>query len=172
MSKKIWSIIIGIIFIVGGIFILFNPATSINNLVKYMGVILFIAGILRTIYSLIDKDYNYLSTGIMNIIFGIILFFASNITINLISILLASFLITSGVLSLIFVYALQSPTLSMNILITSIMKILIGLIIIATPIITWIFTGITLGIILIIIGIIVMFSYKDKEVVYKVKIKN
>ena len=56
-------------------------------------------------------------------------------------------------------------------LITSILKLICGILIITTPILTFIFSGLVLGIIFIFIGLGVIFGVKEEDTVYKVRVK-
>lgn len=175
MKKKIWNYVIGIIFIIGGIFLLFNPNEGISSIVKYVGALLLVVGLVKVLYSLLDKVYlkdENMTSGILNIVFGLILFLNSSGTIKFISILIGIWLILSSIPSLILLLnANDKNIVERKALINSIVKLVLGIIILITPVITWIFTGIVMGFILIIIGVYIIFTYKDTNKVYKVKVK-
>lgn len=172
MKKRIWTYIIGFIFILGGILLLINPDAGISNIVKYLGVVLLVTGIIKILYSLFTKEYfkdNSLSTGIVNAIFGIILLFNAKTTISFVSIFIGIWLMLSSVFSLLILF--KGSIISGRMLFSSIFKLVLGIIIIATPVITWVFTGLVVGIVLIIAGLYIIFSYKDNSSVYKIKVK-
>ena len=172
MKKRITKYIIWLVFIVGGVLLLIKPNSGINTIVSYIGAILLATGVLKILYAIFNKVYvrdNSLFGGIINIIFGAILLFNSEGTTKFISILIATWLILNSVTSLFIL--LNVKNVNARLLAINIIKLLIGIMILTTPIITWVFTGIFVGIILIFIGIYIIASYKDDKNVYKVKVK-
>ena len=172
MKNRIIKYIIGLVFIVGGIMLLISPNSGINTIVSYIGAVLLATGVLKIIYAIFNKVYvkdNSLFSGIVNVVFGIILLFNSEGTTKFISILIATWLILNSVSSLFVLLNLKN--VSGRLLSINILKLLLGIMIITTPIITWVFTGIFVGIILIFIGFYIIVSYKEEKTVYKVKVK-
>ncbi len=172
MKKRIIKYIIGLVFIVGGVMLLIKPNSGINTIISYIGAVLFATGILKILYAIFNKVYvkdNSLFSGIINIVFGIILLFNSEGTTKFISVLLATWLILNSVSSLFVLLNLKN--VSARLLGMNVVKLLLGIMILTTPVITWVFTGIFVGIILIFIGVYIIASYKEEKSVYKVKVK-
>ena len=168
--KRIWTYLIGILFIVSGIFFLINPSTSFTNLIFYVGLVMTLVGVLNIISSFVNKNASI--SGILNLILGLILVFNSHVTIDFISIIFAIWLIISSLSSLFIMFNLKEKiNFDYKILISNILKLILGIVIITTPIVTYIFTGIVLGIIFIVIGIYVIISFQSNYTVYKVKMK-
>ena len=78
MKNNFWNYVLGILFILGGIVLIFKPNFSFQSLVYYVGVVLLITGIFRVIMSIIGHESfllpgNYFLGGALNALFGIIL---------------------------------------------------------------------------------------------------
>lgn len=175
MAKKIWTCVIGALFIIAGVFFLINPSQSFNNLIHYVGIVFTIFGILGIVSSLFNKSFvgnSFFISGILALILGLILVFNGGITIKFISILFAVWLILSSILTMFAsAFFTAGGVLSTRVLITSILKLICGILIITTPILTFVFSGLVLGIIFIFIGIGVIFGVKEEDTVYKVRVK-
>lgn len=178
MKNNFWNYVLGILFILGGIVLIFKPNFSFQSLVYYVGVVLLITGIFRVIMSIIGHESfllpgNYFLGGALNALFGIILMINKEAAVNLIPTILGLWLIISGVSGLALVINGKRVTKQINsrYLIENILKLVLGIIIMTTPIITVIFVGWVLGIILIIVGIAIIYNAYTSKNVYKVKIK-
>lgn len=177
-TKTIWSYIIAILCIIGGIYLILEPVGASSNLVFYVGIVLTIVGVLKILSSLINRENfllpgNFLFSGIINTLFGIILMTNSTTTLKAISIIIGVWLIISAIsgIALIFNFQNNKNTISNNILVSYILKLIIGIVLLTTPIITIIFTGWILGIILVLIGIYMIINNFPKKSTYSVKIK-
>lgn len=175
MSKKIWTIIIGVGLIVLGAFLVFDPNQTTQNLIYYLGVALLSIGILKIISGIVNKESkkyltSSISNGILNILFGIILMTTTTLTIKLISVFIGVWLIISSGMQLLTIFGLGN-IVPKHIMLVQIVKLVIGIIVITTPVITIVFSGLVMGIILIIIGVYTLINMKEEEKVYKVKIK-
>lgn len=173
MTKKVWTYIVGILLIVGGVLLFLSPEQTLNNLIYYFGLILLITSIVKILSMLINKLGSYFYFGsILNLLFGIILMNNSDMTLRLISIFIGIWLILSASSGLIVILNLKGRnTIDNSLLATNILKLILGIIVLVVPSITSIFTGVLLGIILILIGIYTIFNDKKTTNVYKVKIK-
>lgn len=175
MSKKIWNIIIGIGLIILGIFLITKPNQTFESLITYIGVALLVVGIIKIISSIINKDRMLLPgsvifNGIINILLGTILITTSSVTIKLISLFIGIWLIVSALGKLLFMYNLKGEIIKYNMFV-QILKLVIGIIVLTTPVITSIFSGLVLGLILIVIGIWTIVNEKSEEKIYKVRVK-
>lgn len=174
MSKKIWTILIGVGLIVLGLFLVIDPNQTTQNLIYYLGVAFLVIGILKIISGIVNKDSkayltNSISNGILNILFGIILMTTTTLTIKVISIFIGIYLIISSGMKLLYILnlgAILKPTMYVEII-----KLVIGIIVLTTPVITIVFSGLVIGIILIVVGVYTLINMKEEEEVYKVKIK-
>lgn len=170
-NKQIWNYIIGIICVIGGIYLIINPINSINNIINIIGMILLITGIIKMISSILNKDeIKYvMPSGMLNIIGGIILIRHPESTINFITTIIGIWFILKTTNELYITINLNKE--NKKELVIGILKLLLGIIILITPIITIVFTGYILGIILIVIGIIIIIKNYNKKTIYKVKVK-
>ncbi len=175
MSKKIWTIIIGVGLIVLGGFLITKPNQTFESLIYYLGLAILVVGVLKVISGIVNRDNkSYASSsifnGILNIIFGIILMNTTTLTIKLISVFIGIWLILSAGIQLLYIFNINSLMPRYNML-TEIVKLIIGIIVLTTPVITTVFSGLVVGIILIIIGVYTLINMKEEEKVYKVKVK-
>ena len=171
IKKELWNYLIGIICIVGGIYLIINPIKSINNIIYLIGMILLITGILKFISSLLTpNELKYtISSGLLNIIGGIILIRNPESTINLIATIIGIWFILKTANELYITMNINKE--NKKELILGILKLILGILILITPLITIIFTSYILGILLIAIGIIVIIKNYNSKTVYKVKVK-
>lgn len=173
MSKKIWTILIGVGLIVLGTFLVIDPNQTTQNLIYYLGVALLVIGILKIISGIVNKENktyltSTISNGVLNILLGIILMTTTTLTIKVISIFIGIYLIISSSSELLFRFNFGS--IMKNNMYVQIIKLILGVIVLTTPVITIVFSGLVMGIILIIIGVYTLINMKDDEE-YKVKIK-
>jgi len=175
MSKRVWNLIIGFGLIILGIFLIIKPDQTFENLIMYIGIALLIVGVLKIVSSIINKQKMLLPgsvifNGVLNILLGIILITTSSITIKLISIFIGIWLIMSSLSKLLFLYNFKEDIVKYNMFL-QILKLIIGIIVLTTPVITSIFSGLVIGIILIVIGIWTIINEKEEEKIYKVRVK-
>lgn len=174
MSKKIWNYIISILCIILGIYLIFKPVKSFETVVYAVGIILLVEGIIKCIlYLAKNKEATSISLveGIINIVFGLILVGNPNLTVRVVSIFIGIWFIIKSSADLYEVLSLKKNTISHRNLVICIIKLILGLIILTTPIIATIFTGYLLGVLIAIIGIAnIINSIKDKKD-YSVKVK-
>jgi len=174
MKHKIWNYVIGVVLIVLGILFLIQPTKMFAHIIYYLGVCMLIVGILKTLAAFINKDYfnfdNNIVSGILNAILGIILMANSNWTIKVIPIFIGIWLIANASLSLIFLFRLNNLT-DRKLLVSYIIKLFLGIIILATDI-TSVLSGAVIGSILIIVGIGTIITHIREKDVYKVRVKN
>lgn len=175
MKKNIITYVIGAILIAGGILLLINPHGSINSIVKCIGLVLGITGLVKFFYALYSNSNDKgeaIFSGVVNLTAGLILYLNSTGATRLISIVLGLWLVLSSASALVIVaIGNKKNLLSNKPFIVNAVKLLVGIIIIVTPVVTWIFTGLAMGIILIIIGIYVIISGMGEKSIYKVKVK-
>jgi Uncharacterized conserved protein len=175
MSKKIWTYIISALAIIGGIFLIIKPEQSFANLIYYIGIVILVTGILKLLSSLINKSYlipeSSVLGGIVNIIFGIILMTNASLSVKIIPTFISIWLILGSIINLLLMFKFKKTYFSEKYLISNIFKLIIGIIVLTTPIISIIFTGTILGIILILIGLFTLFNTKKDTKIYKVKVK-
>lgn len=174
MSKKIWTIIIGVGLIVLGIFLITEPNQAFESLIYYLGIAILVVGILKIISGIVNRDIKTYSSssiynGILNIIFGVILMNTTSLTIKLISVFIGIWLILSAGIQLLYIFNLGA--IAKYNMLTEIVKLIIGIIVLTTPVITTVFSGLVIGIILIVIGVYTLINIKEEEKIYKVKVK-
>lgn len=176
--KNIWNYVLGVLFLLGGIVLIFNPNVSFQNLVYYVGLVLLITGLFKVITSVINKESlllpgNYFFGGILNVLFGIILMVNKAAAVNFIPKVIGFWLIivSASGLALVLNNKRINNELDKKVLIQNIIKLLFGIIVLTTPIITIVFVGWVLGIILIFVGIGIIYKTYAEKNVYKVKIK-
>lgn len=178
MTKKIWTYIISILCIVGGIFLLIEPVNSTTKIVYYIGLIMLIVGIFKVIASLINHNSmllpgSYFFSGIINVLFGIILMNNTTGVTKTISIIIGLWLIFNAAsnLALVLNYKRNNNTLDTTFIVSNVLKLVLGIIVLTTPILGIVFSSWFIAIILILIGIGILYNdYRNKKV-YKVKVK-
>lgn len=171
MSKKLGSVILGILLIIFGLIFIISPESAFETIVLIAGISLVVYGGLKIILSLRSSNpyASYFVAGaIFSIIFGLILIGNQSAAIKVIPIILGFWLLISGITTLLFLIKSDSDK---KLIIRPIFKIIVGTIAFLLPVIPIIATGIVLGIILILSGITTLVNIKDEEVVYKVKVK-
>lgn len=173
MSKKIWNYIIGIICVIGGIYFIINPTNTFSDIVYMIGMIFLIFGVTKLVAIIINKEDNKIEIykSVINIIFGIILTKNPTTTIKIISTFIGIWLILKSVGDLSLILSIKNSQISHIKLVESIAKLILGIIIITTPILTVVLTGTILGAILIAIGVITILKTTDINKTYKVKVK-
>ena len=176
--KNIWNYVLGFLFILGGVVLIFRPNVSFQNLVYYLGLILLITGIFKIVTSILRHDSfllpgSFFLGGILNSLFGIILMNNKSAAVNLIPTILGIYLIISGAsgLGLLINNKRYTKNIDTKMLVENILKLALGIIVMTTPIITVVFVGWVLGLILILIGVGIIFNDYRQKNVYKVKIK-
>lgn len=174
MKEKVLKIIGNLLLILGGFYLIFSPSNTFSSIVYVIGLLLVIYGGIIVVYSLIDKDSltvfgNVLFSGLINILLGIILMVNKNGTIMMLSRLLGVWLIVKSLFSLLLYYG--SNIKDKKEIITDLVKLVLGIVILTTPIVSIIFTGTVMGIICVIIGVYNFYDMYTNKSVYKVKIK-
>ncbi len=103
LKKSSWTdVIISMLFILFGIMIIARPDTIVSVISLFLGAICIIMGILKGVdYFASGKTDNYsLAIGIIAIIIGIIIMFCSSIIFSLFRIIIAIWIIYSGLMDL------------------------------------------------------------------------
>lgn len=178
MSKKIWTYIMAFLCIISGIFLLVRPEQSTSNIIYNIGLIMLIVGICKIISAVFSNNNvllpgNYFFSGTLNSIFGIILMNNTTGLTKSISVIIGVWLIINSALNLgmIINYKKVSNVIDIKTIILNVLKLILGIIIMTTPIVFVIFTSAFLGIILILIGIAIIYNDNIKGKFYSVKIK-
>ena len=174
MKEKVLKIIGNLLLILGGFYLIFSPSNTFSSILYVIGLLLVNYGGIIVVYSLIDKDSltvfgNVLFSGLINILLGIILMVNKNGTIMMLSRLLGVWLIVKSLFSLSLYYG--SNIKDKKEIITDLVKLVLGILILTTPIISIIFTGTIIGIICVLIGVYNFYDMYTNKSVYKVKIK-
>ena len=174
MKEKVLKIIGNLLLILGGFYLIFSPSNTFSSILYVIGLLLVIYGGIIVVYSLIDKDSltvfgNVLFSGLINILLGIILMVNKNGTIMMLSRLLGVWLIVKSLVSWSLYYG--SNIKDKKEIITDLVKLVLGIVILTTPIVSIIFTGTVMGIICVIIGVYNFYDMYTNKSVYKVKIK-
>ena len=174
MKEKVLKIIGNLLLILGGFYLIFSQSNKFSSIVYVIGLLLVIYGGIIVVYSLIDKDSltvfgNVLFSGLINILLGIILMVNKNGTIMMLSRLLGVWLIVKSLFSLSLYYG--SNIKDKKEIITDLVKLVLGIVILTTPIVSIIFTGTVMGIICVLIGVYNFYDMYTNKSVYKVKIK-
>lgn len=171
MSKKIWTIIFGILLMLFGITFIMSPDKAFGSIVLVIGIILIVYASIGIISAILSKNpYASFTIGssILSLIFGIILVSNADGTVKIITIILGIWLFISGLSKLVFTTKI---TKDMKALVGPITRIILGVISFAIPIISTTFVGVFLGVILILSGISTIVNEKNEETIYKVKVK-
>ena len=102
-SVKNWwvHLLIGILFVIMGFWVMFTPLASYIGLSIFFSVIIFISGLVEIIFAVSNRDQIdgwgwFLAAAIFDFLFGIILISYPGITITILPILLAFWLMFKG----------------------------------------------------------------------------
>ena len=173
--KRIWTYLIGILCVIGGILFICNPNDSQSTLVFYFGLMIILTGILRIVLSIVIKSYflpgSGFISGVWNILFGILLMANSSSAVEMIPLFLGLWLLVSAISNIISIYNFRRIYIDYWFLTKAILKLVLSILIFTAPDVSIILSGTVLGIALIVIGIITIISYKDDDNVYSVKVK-
>lgn len=171
MSKKICTIIFGILLMLFGTTFIVSSDKAFGSIVLVIGIILIVYASIGIVSAILSKNpYASFTIGssILLLIFGIILVSNADGTVKIITIILGIWLFISGLSSLIFTAKI---TKDMKALVGPITRIILGVISFVIPSISTSFVGAFLGVILILSGISTIVNVKNEETIYKVKVK-
>ena len=138
-------IVEGILFGIIGILFFLRPFSTLVNLVNVCGVLIIVTGIFTLLRSFSSSTKIFLIiNGIISILFGIILFISPIDTVDTVAILCGLWALIRGVY--LFIISLKYKSLGFNFnTIYSILLVLLGLIILANPVIAIAATPYILG---------------------------
>lgn len=173
--KKVWTYIIGFLCVFGGILLILHPDQSISALIHYVGIVLFLTGVVKILSAIISKKYfvpesSFLS-GVWNFIFGLILMYNNALTMSIVPTFIGIWLIITSLSSLIVMFNFRKTYLDTKRLFTCIFKLIVGIIVLTTPVLLAVLSGVLIGIVLVLIGIWTIVSNLKQDKVYKVKVK-
>ena len=135
-------IVEGILFGIIGILFFLRPFSTLVNLVNVCGVLIIVTGLLRSFSS--STKIFLIINGIISILFGIILCISPIDTVDTVAILCGIWALIRGVY--LFIISLKYKSLGFNFnTIYSILLVLLGLIILANPVIAIAATPYILG---------------------------
>ena len=103
LKKSSWTdIVVSLIFILFGIFLIARPEAIVSVISFILGGIAIVIGVLRAIdYFSGDKSNNYLlAVAVVSIIAGIVIIFCSDIILSIFRIIIAIWIIYSGIMNL------------------------------------------------------------------------
>ncbi len=173
--KRIIQYLIGVICIVFGIMFIVKPEQSFTQLVYYFGVCVLIVGIFKTIGAIISKNYFAVGYsvlgGVVTFLIGLVLMINAEAMVNSLPWVIGISLVISSLIPLIFMFSTHALFIHKYLLCRYIVMLILGILIMTTPIVTFLFSGIAFGIIAIVVGIYQFVSYEDDEVVYRVRVK-
>ena len=123
----------GILLAIIGVLFFLNPVDSFFNFTELSGIIIIVAGIIRIIRSFgTDSKMYYILTGIIDIIFGIIIWFNPISTTETLIIIFGVWIFIKGIYNIIIAFKIK--TFGFNVMtILSIISIILGGIVFIAP---------------------------------------
>jgi uncharacterized membrane protein HdeD (DUF308 family) len=163
LFKNWWLLALrGVIFILLGLMILFNPAGGLLGLALYIGIATLIAGVFEFIAAFQNQHHEgwgwYLAEGIVDIVFGLILLSQPALTVLLISFILGFWTLFGGVMQIAGSFSARKDGVSnwWWWLLSGIVCVILGYWIITNPISVGLSLTVLIGLALLIIGIFVL----------------
>lgn len=133
------SILISLLLIALSLFLIFNPATSLNVIMIIIGIILTVNGIFHTVsYFSSPRELQFfsfeLTEGIISLIIGIIFIFNPGIINTFLSIIIGSWIILQSITSIQLAFNMKNTTNHwIAFFIIPIATLLLGIVMLFTP---------------------------------------
>lgn len=174
--KRIIQYLIGVVCIAFGVMFIVKPEQSLEQLVFYFGVCMLVVGIFRIIGSIVSRSYFLVGSSILGGVFtfliGLILMINADSMLKILPWFIGSTLIFSSLIPLIFMVSTHYLFVHKYLLLRYVAMLILGILILTTPIVTILFSGISFGIIAIIVGVYQFISYDDSDdFIYRVRVK-
>ena len=112
-KNNIWGLLIGILMVLGGVYVWFNPAIALMALSLYLGAILIGVGVG---YIMVDRAWKttwQTMLGVLNVILGIIFIARSDAAMAVIPILLAIWALSAGIVKAVTAWQLKQIGVSL-----------------------------------------------------------
>lgn len=168
-KKNTITYVLGALLIAFGVIFILTPSTAFKSIASAIAIVIILLSVVSIITALNEKNKTpyFLTTPILGIIFGIIILANKDSAIKIIPILLGIYLLVTSISTLLMIDNNKNKELMFK----TIVKLILGIIFILTPIVPIVITGIIIGIFLVLTGITTITDVKDNEIVYKVKVK-
>jgi uncharacterized membrane protein HdeD (DUF308 family) len=164
-QKNWWFLTLnGVLLIIFGLLAVFNPKTTIENLMKFFGIVIIIAGVIFIILGSISskekkKNILLLAAGILNVILGILIMVFPESTLQITMRLIGIWAILVGLYQLISYLGMSKEQRSNSLyLLSCFFSIILGLIMIFVPLTTAAFITILIGLFALAAGIFLLMA--------------
>ncbi len=164
-----WNLLAGILMILLGVFIWFNPLGTMMALAAYIGIGFFVVGAFYIMSSTAIKSGWYLLVGIINLLVGIILLLNLGVTAASLPVILALWCLFTGVVELIGAWDMKKYGLPWGF--SAIMGgigVVVGFLILAYPMIGAVTVSVVLGLYAILFGILQLIEYSVSKNSYTI----
>lgn len=132
--KNYWPLISGVLFILLGLYVLFNPAATLIALSLYIGIIFIVVGSSYMMAFLSWNHFGHLALGLLDIFIGIILISNLGLTTASLPIIFALWTIFIGIIQIVEAMSLKNMMFPWKITMTSgIVAIIFGFFLAAFP---------------------------------------
>ncbi len=170
MYNKKLSNVLGALLIAIGVIFIISPKGAFESIFLFVGIFIIAVSAMFLIFSIVNKDaMNYsLGASIFGLLMGVMLASNTDFAVKFVPVFFGLWLFISGLTSTV---VMSKNTSSIMELASPITRIVLGVICFGTPIIPISIFGIFIGIVLVLSGINVITNAKNREVIYKVKVK-
>ncbi len=175
LKKGWWFLTIkGILFILFGLVALLYPGEVITTIIFYLGLIIFVEGILLIIGAIYNKKRQkswklWMLEGIMDAIIGLFFMIYQGLTMKIFIVFIGIWAIILGVYQIITYFTVEAPPRNKFLyLITGLLAVLMGVFMVSNPFEGGKFITVTIGIFSLIFGVMLtVTSIKMREAVKK-----
>ncbi len=155
-----WNLVAGIVMLVLGLFIWFNPFGTMLALAAYIGIGFMLAGLFYIMAFAGIRSGWYLLVGVLDLLVGLILLFNLGVTAASLPVILALWCLTVGVVQLIGAFEIKKYGLPWGwSAIMGIIGLIFGLIILAYPMVGAITISTVTGLYAVMFGVLQLAEY-------------
>ena len=166
------NLIAGLVLLVLGLFVWFNPFGTMLALAFYIGLGFVVAGVFYLIASMNRKSGWYFLVGIFDFVVGLILMTNLGVTAASLPIILALWFLTIGILQIIGAFDLKSYGFPWKwSLLMGIVGAVFGLIILSYPVVGAVTVSTLIGLYIVMFGILQLVEYYLTKDSYRIVIK-
>ena len=167
-----WNLVAGIVMLILGLVIWFNPFGTMLALAAYIGIGFMLAGVFYVMASLDIKSGWYLLVGVLDLLVGLILLFNLGVTAASLPVILALWCLTVGVVQIIGVFEIKKYGLPWGwSAIMGAAGVIFGLIILAYPMVGAVTISTVTGLYAVMFGILQLIEYYMSRNSYSILIE-
>ena len=155
-----WQLLTGILMLLLGIYMWFNPLETLVALALYAGIIFIVMGVAYFAASFSLSSGWYLAAGILNIMLGVIMIANLGLSVETVPLIFGLWALSMGIVETVAAFQYRKMSLPWKTLLTSgILGLVFGCLILAYPVFSGITIAILLGICFFVYGIMEIMQY-------------